>query len=76
MTLAGLGNWKAKGKKMFGACAKGYPYPRRTLEKIYDNACAKAGIQRRGGRHSLRRSYATHLLEQGTLTQLCDAAKK
>lgn len=54
-----------KVNKMIGACAKGHPYPRRTIEMIYDNACAKAEIQRRGGIHSFRRSFATHLLEQG-----------
>lgn len=49
----------------FEGSEKGRPYPSRTVEKIYDNACKKAGIQRRGGIHSLRHSYATHLLEQG-----------
>jgi integrase/recombinase XerD len=59
---------------LFEGRKKGHPYPRRTLQKIYDNACAKAGIQRKGGIHSLRhtlrpgsaQAYATHLLEQGT----------
>jgi integrase/recombinase XerD len=52
-------------KYLFEGTTKGHPYPRRTIEKIYDNACRKAGIQRRGGIHTLRHSYATHLLEQG-----------
>jgi integrase/recombinase XerD len=50
---------------LFEGAKKGRPYPRRTIEKIYDNACFKSGIQRKGGIHSLRHSYATHLLEQG-----------
>lgn len=51
---------------LFEGAQKGRPYPRRTIEKIYENACKKAGIEKRGGIHSLRHSYATHLLEQGT----------
>ena len=50
---------------LFEGSSQGRPYPRRTIEKIYDNACKKAGVQRRGGIHTLRHSFATHLLEQG-----------
>lgn len=50
---------------LFEGHSKGAPYPKRTIQKIYDNACKKSNIQRRGGIHSLRHSFATHLLEQG-----------
>ena len=49
----------------FEGLEKGQSYPSRTIQSIYYNACKKAGIQRRGGIHSLRHTYATHLLEQG-----------
>jgi integrase/recombinase XerD len=59
----------------FEGAEKGLPYPLRTIQKIYDNAVEKSGIQRQGGIHSLRhslrqinaqrRAFATHLMEQG-----------
>lgn len=38
----------------------------RTIQKVFVNACEKAGLPNMGGIKCLRHSYATHLVENGT----------
>ena len=51
---------------LFEGYASGKALTKSTISKVYQNACQKAGIQIQGGIHTLRHSFATHLLEHGT----------
>ncbi|MCD6169386.1 MAG: tyrosine-type recombinase/integrase [Candidatus Latescibacteria bacterium] len=50
---------------LFEGQRKGH-YSRRSVEKIMENAIKRTGIQKRASVHTLRHSFATHLLEHGT----------
>ena len=66
--LPRLTSWldRCRGSKyLFEGYSEGIPLSKRSIQKIYTNGCKKLGIDAKGGIHSLRHSFATHLLENG-----------
>lgn len=55
-----------KPKNFIFETNKGSQYPGETIYVIFKRALIKSGIKKKAGIHSLRHSYATHLLENGT----------
>jgi site-specific recombinase XerD len=57
---------RKKGAFLFEGTSEGQPYSTRSLQQILTTAKKKAGIIKPGSVHSLRHSFATHLLDKGT----------
>ncbi len=59
--------WRAvhPGEWLFFGCDRKVPMTASTGQRIFENALRRAGLPHKGGIHSLRHSFATHLLEAG-----------
>ncbi|HEX3032797.1 MAG TPA: site-specific tyrosine recombinase/integron integrase, partial [Bacillota bacterium] len=54
------------GRWLFPGMEPGRHLTERTVQKVFEQACKEAGITKSVTVHSLRHSFATHLLENGT----------
>lgn len=51
---------------LFEGQNKDYHITERSIQKVFEKAAFKAGIKKKASVHTLRHSFATHLLENGT----------